>query len=254
MQTTEKWFDSYTSEIRCRVAPAILDKVDMKIAHTLRVRDHSINIAKGIGLPQGDVNLAGVIGIYHDLGRFRQALEYETMSDKVTGSHADMSADIFVSDVPKDDFTDEEISIITNALRYHNLLEIPAGVDSRTRLFSELIRDADKLDILDMFSNWEENKKFLYLADTNGECTPELLQMVLSGKNFDNNLVQNSNDCRLLYISMIYDLNFKPSLKWLLENNIVAKLTGVAAGSADEKITAVYDYVTAWIREKTGQV
>ena len=245
----EKWFDKYTSNIRDHVTPTVLDMVDMKITHTFRVCDHCMRIAQDIGLTDDEVNLAALIGLFHDLGRFRQALEYKTMNDRVTGSHADMSADIFADDVPKYDLTDTEISIITDALRYHNLLDIPQ-TDAQTLLFSQLIRDADKLDILDLFSDWEENQKFLYLAHVDDDCTPELLAMVLSGKNFKSNLVRNKNDCRLLYISMIYDLNFRPSFEWLLANDILEKFTGVADGTADADMTAVCRYVTQWIEAK----
>jgi len=249
MTVHEKWFNRYTTDIQGRVASSVLELVDLKIAHTFRVRDHAITIANGIGLSAKDTELAALIGLYHDLGRFRQAITFETMNDRITGSHADMSVDIFMSDAPKEGLLPDEIEIIADALRFHNLLEIPQ-TSQRTRLFSQLIRDADKLDILDIFSNWEENQKFLYLSNMDDPCTPELLAFVLSGKNFKSNLVRNKNDCRLLYISMIYDLNFKPSLEWILANDIVEKFTGVLNDTADAHMMAVCSYVTTWMKDK----
>lgn len=246
----ENWFDEYTAGVRSRSTSDVLDMVDMKIIHTYKVRDHSINIAKDINLSNEDVLLAGLIGLFHDLGRFRQAVEYATMSDKITGSHADMSEDVFINEAPKDGLTEEEIKIIAKALKYHNLLEIPEGVGERELLHSQLVRDADKLDILEIFSNWEENQKFLYLAKVDGPCTQELLDMVLAGKNFKNDKVRNKNDCRLLFISMVYDLNFKPSLKWVLDNDILSKITGMADGNADENMKKVCTYVTQWIKDR----
>ena len=238
----ETWFNDYTSDVLTRCAPSVKHMAEMKIAHTYRVQRHAVNIARGLGFCAYDVCLASIIGLFHDLGRFRQVIEFETMSDRITGSHADMSADIFETDAPKTGLTPKEVQIITDALKYHNLLAIPEGVDKKTLLFSQLIRDADKLDILDLFSDWENNKKFLYLGTAEGKATPELMDMVMQGKNFDNKLVKNANDCRLLYISMIFDINFAPAFEWILENDILTKIT-----AGEDEMEKVAEYVTDWV-------
>lgn len=249
MTAHKEWFKAYTADIRKKVSDSVIEMVDLKIAHTFRVKNHSIKIAEGIGLNEKETNLAGLIGLYHDLGRFSQAIDFATMNDRITGSHADMSVDVFINHAPKDGLTKEDIQVITKALEYHNLLTIPE-TDDYTALSAKLIRDADKLDILDIFSNWEENQKFLYLSDKNDPCTKELLDFVLSGKNFNSNLVKNKNDCRLLYISMIFDLNFTPSFKWLWNNDILAKLTEVETDKPNEDMKKVFDYVSNWINNK----
>jgi len=57
--------------------------------------------------------------------------------------------------------------------------------------------------------------------------------------------VKNANDCRLLYISMIYDINFAPSLEWILASGILPKIT-----ADDESFQEICEYVTAWIEHK----
>ncbi|MBR5369981.1 MAG: HD domain-containing protein [Bacilli bacterium] len=43
---------------------------NLKIVHTYHVVDNAMMIAKELGLTEEDINLAGLIAILHDIGRF----------------------------------------------------------------------------------------------------------------------------------------------------------------------------------------
>jgi len=245
MNIFEKWFCEYTQHALNVVAPDVKATVQMKITHTYKVRDHCVMIAKDLMLSPREVLLADILGLYHDLGRFKQAMDFGTINDKITGSHADMSAAVFLNDAPHDDLNETEVQIIHDALKYHNLLELPP-VDLETLFFSRLIRDADKLDILDLFSDWETNKKFLYLADDESDYSPEIVDLVLQGKNFNSGLIKSQNDIKLLYLSMIYDLNFSASKQWIINNNILERFTNIKNNPDDVMVrvyAAIHDYL-----------
>ena len=48
------------------------DKIHLKIVHTYGVVDAAEDIARRMGLDEEDVQLAKVIGLLHDIGRFEQ--------------------------------------------------------------------------------------------------------------------------------------------------------------------------------------
>lgn len=57
-------------------------RVALKIAHIGRVTENCKMIAENIGLSEEEVNLAQLIGLFHDLGRFEQVRQADTFSDK----------------------------------------------------------------------------------------------------------------------------------------------------------------------------
>lgn len=266
----ENWFAKYTGEIRNHLTntsiqdsdpltewgwnfadlPAVLDEVDLKIEHTYRVRDHCKEIAKWLNLSNKDIQLASIIGLFHDLGRFRQALQFGTMDDRITGSHGEMSADIFLYDAPKEGLDDEEIDIITTALRYHNVFSLPA-LKNRQTLFTKLARDGDKLDIFYFYTNKNENRRFRFImSEAQGDYSPSMLAGVLSGENLKVSGIKNQSDRKLMQVSLVYDLNFGYSFDWMLKKDYLAIITGVYDNTADDVMRKVYNFSTNWMKDK----
>lgn len=78
------------------------DKIKLKIEHTYRVADLCDKIAKDLGLSNYDIDIAWLIGMLHDIGRFEQLRRYGTFSDAGSIDHAHYAAEIL--------FDDEEIA------------------------------------------------------------------------------------------------------------------------------------------------
>ena len=100
-------------------------KVKLKIDHTYRVADLADKIARSIGLDEEDVDLAWLLGILHDIGRFEQLSRYHTFNDRRSVDHAKLSADLLhegLGDifVPKD----VDYNLVEKAVRLHNVLEL----------------------------------------------------------------------------------------------------------------------------------
>ena len=51
-------------------------KIALKVAHILRVSSISKRIAIALNLNEEDINLAELIGLLHDIGRFEQIKQY----------------------------------------------------------------------------------------------------------------------------------------------------------------------------------
>lgn len=125
-------------------------KISLKISHTYRVADNSKAIAESLGLSQEDVELAWLIGMLHDIGRFEQIKRYQTFSDDRSVDHAEFGADLLFKEPGLiNDYieTREFDDIIEIAIREHNKYRISEDMDDRTKMFANIIRDADKVDI-----------------------------------------------------------------------------------------------------------
>ncbi|MCL1997564.1 MAG: HD domain-containing protein [Turicibacter sp.] len=255
-----EWFEEYVFEMRAAVEAgiyeekqAVLDEVDLKIAHTFEVSKHCVHIAKWLKMDDKDIRLAEIIGLTHDLGRFEQAVKFGTMDDRITGNHGTMSAEIFKTKVPKAGLSEREIDIIEHALRVHNAFVLPEA-DFETQRFSKLIRDADKLDIFRHYCSTHEAaelRKFRFItSDVAGDYSKNMLDGVLSGQNLQVGDIKNASDRHLMQISLLYDMNFNCSLEIVLEENYMARMTDVATNKADAVMRKIYAYAMEWIEER----
>lgn len=140
-------FDQYVSDFDAKDG-----KIKLKIEHTYRVADLCEQIARSLHLNNEDTDLAWLLGMLHDIGRFRQIREYGTFIDAQSIDHALCSTQVLFDDgmIRKLVPTAEEDFIIYRAIRHHNAFRLPEDWDERTLLFSNLLRDADKIDILKM--------------------------------------------------------------------------------------------------------
>ena len=66
------------------------NKVNIKVTHTMGVVKVSEYIARKLNLVEEDVELAKLIGLLHDIGRFEQAVRYDNYDDYDTIDHAEL--------------------------------------------------------------------------------------------------------------------------------------------------------------------
>ena len=142
-------------------------RIALKVTHTLHVADLCDRIAREQGWPAADIDLAWLCGLLHDMGRFEQVRRWDTFRDAVSCSHAQLGAAVLFDErehlgvpvpaanpgfgIPRiRDFLDSPAAdaVIRTAVELHSDYRLPRDLDSRTRAFTELVRDADKIDIL----------------------------------------------------------------------------------------------------------
>lgn len=128
----------------------------LKITHTYQVVNLSEYIAKEQGLDEEGINLAKLIALLHDIGRFKQVTVQRSFSDK-TFDHADYGNKILFEEKLIRDFikTEQYDEIIRKAIYNHNKYKIEDGLNELEELQCKIIRDADKLD---NFRVKDENK------------------------------------------------------------------------------------------------
>ena len=100
--------------------------VRLKYAHSLQVSRLCEQIALSLDLSQSEVDLAWLIGILHDIGRFEQFREYHTFVDYRSIDHAKYGAHYLFDDGHIRDFLDDESQddIIRMAIDQHNVYQL----------------------------------------------------------------------------------------------------------------------------------
>lgn len=215
-------FDKYVSQFNTNEG-----RIKLKIDHIKRVAIISKKIAKSLNLNNEQVKLAELIGLFHDMGRFRQAQLYNTFNDKISVNHAELSAKVLFEEKLIDSFNVEEKykRIIKFAVINHNKNKIEDTLNDDEILFAKIIRDADKLDIYYTICEYDFPSIFWY-SDFNCEPISDLIMDEFINKNFVNysNIKSNSDQIPIFY-AYIFDFYFDYSLKFLKENKYLEIFT-----------------------------
>ena len=96
-------------------------KIQLKIRHTYKVVDVSEYIGKALGLNDEEVELAKLIALLHDIGRFEQIKVTDSFIDFKGFDHADYGVKVLFEDGAIRKFIEEETydSIIYTAIKNH---------------------------------------------------------------------------------------------------------------------------------------
>lgn len=206
------------------------EKIRLKYEHTFRVAGLCARIAESEEMSTQDVDLAWVCGMLHDIGRFEQVRRYHTFADAESVDHAYLGTEVLFADKKIFDFFPDivqgECDFIKELIICHSAYRIPDDYDERTATFSNILRDADKIDILKVNCDFA-------LEDIYNVTTQELMQDEVTKEVMDSfyekhavlrKLKKTSVDHIVGHISLTYELVYPESLKILKEQGYLWKL------------------------------
>ncbi|MCF8361993.1 MAG: HD domain-containing protein [Prolixibacteraceae bacterium] len=202
----------------------------LKREHTNRVIGYSEVLSRSLELEQDDVLTAQLIALLHDIGRFNQLAQYNTFNDSQSEDHAQMALDIireksWIVNLP--DYIQEYIN---KAIYNHNKLFIPKNENKKTVLLSKIIRDADKIDILDIaIKEYQKkpanrNEKFTLDLEGKPQITKSIVKAVINGKLPDKKNLNTVNDFKLMQLAYVYDINFKKTFSIINQKQYLKQL------------------------------
>lgn len=201
------------------------ENIERKQLHSIRVMELSTQIAKSLNLSQDEIDLATLIGLLHDIARFEQYTQYKTYEDVHSFDHGDYGVKILNKDIRKYIETEKYDNIIKTAIKNHNKFKIEEGLSEKELLFSKIIRDADKIDII-----YEGIEIFWRGEDKNFENS--IVSDIVLNQFKNNSLVKREKDVEIKYanniialFAFIYDLNFKESFKIIYKGDYINKIT-----------------------------
>ena len=77
----------------------VMQGISIKQEHTGYVTAIARELAQHLNLGQHDVQLAEMMGLFHDVGRFRQYSIYKTFNDAQSEDHADLGLKVLSEDM-----------------------------------------------------------------------------------------------------------------------------------------------------------
>ncbi|MGQ1787637.1 MULTISPECIES: HD domain-containing protein [unclassified Saccharicrinis] len=193
----------------------------IKHEHSYRVSEICGQLADKLKLDPNSRNLAVTIGLFHDIGRFKQLVEFNTFNDAVSVDHAKYSVEVLQEDKFLEGFEEAEKLLV--AIRHHNKLKLPEDLSGENLFFAQLIRDADKLDILKVITDYyttcenERNHTLTWEMPEGENVSDRVLDQILAKEQIARENLRNQVDIKVMQLSWVFDFNFKPSLQILQE-------------------------------------
>lgn len=149
---------------------------------------------------------------------------FKTFNDLESFDHGDYGAEILDKDIRKYIKIDKYDNIIKTAIRNHNKFEIEEGLSKEELLFSKIIRDADKIDI--MFESTEMFWKGQEDLIENSKISEEIIKQFK-----DKQLIKRQKNIKIKYIdsiivtiAFVYDINFIPSFEIINNKDYINKI------------------------------
>ena len=216
-------------------------RIRAKKDHTMRVAEYAGQIAGSVTDDPDRIDFAWFLGLLHDIGRFEQVRCYGTFYDSDSVDHAELGADLLFREGLIDSFPCGGLfpgwqRIAEDAVRSHNKLKLPEEMNEVTRLFSEILRDADKTDIFRVIAEIPyEQRAGTSRGRLRGETavSPAVMDCVHRHECIPRPLIHTRLESRISHCSLAFELVFAESRRITLKQGYLKRL--LEEGSEQEK-------------------
>lgn len=236
-QAVQKAFREYVSAY-----DANDPKIALKIAHTCRVASLCEAIARE-DVPEADPDLAWLMGMLHDIGRFEQVRIYHTFIDPDSVDHAMFGADLLFQEgllaqlVPdaQEVLSDRDRRILETAIRNHNRYRIEEGLTEEEKAYCHILRDADKVDIFRV--NCDTPLEEIYNAGTEellqAGVSEDVKECFLHRTAVERSLRKTVIDHLVGHICLTFELVYPASTRIAREQGYVDRLLSFRSSNPD---------------------
>jgi hypothetical protein len=220
IQQLKNWFNDYVKTFYSDDAQTN-HNIELKLKHTYRVCLEMDRLVEHLKLEPKLQKLAAISALFHDLGRFEQYARYKTFVDKVSENHARLGIKVINKLNLLKKLPDNEAQMVIDAIENHNKAEVSADLKPDTLLLARMLRDADKLDIWRVVTEYyrqahiKRNPSLELDLPDNDEVSEAVLNDIMAGRNVRNTELRSLNDFKLLQMAWVFDLNFDYSIEQL---------------------------------------
>jgi len=230
----------------------------IKEKHTGYVTANCVELAKFLKLSTHDAELAEIIGLFHDVGRFRQYSIYKTFNDADSEDHADLALKVIDELEFFKELAAQDYELGRFAIQNHNKKTVAPIDDERKILFAKIIRDADKLDIYRVlepfFAQENADKMPNFIKSTSrlvAEISPDFVENFVTGNQADYRKIRTNGDRKIVRLMWIYDINFSWTMQKIVERGYIEKI--VANLPMNEKIAMGVRRLRNHVEEKLSE-
>lgn len=252
------------------------EKIKLKIDHTYRVAGLCQRIAESLGLSEPDVDIAWLLGMLHDIGRFEQIRRFGTFNDAQSVDHAEFGADLLFKEglirkfaegyyeecelaepenqedeqiIKNNEHHNKDTGLLEMAIRQHNKYRVKEDLTERQRMFCDILRDADKVDIFKV--NADIPMEIIYDVTTeelkNGIITKEVLESFYKKETVLKSVRRSAVDHIVGHISLLFELVYKESYRQAKEQGYVYKLLNFKSDVPE--VNAEFDDMRKYVDE-----
>ena len=220
---------------------------ELKIVHTYHVAENAKKIAQELNLSKEDIELAELIGILHDIGRFEE-LKITKELNSVKFDHAGHGSEMLFEKCMIRKFIEDN--------QYDGIIK--KAIENHTKI----VRDADKIDnyrvkkdekveaIFPKRVNKKEDMEESKLSD-------KVYNTVLDKKCVDIHDRVTPLDFWVCILAFTFDLNFEVSYKIVKENDYINVLVDRFEYRDEEtknRMEKVRKIINGYIDEKTNNI
>ncbi len=234
-------------------------KLKRKQLHSLRVMQISNMIARSLDLTEEEIQIATLIGLLHDVGRFAQYKKYKTFQDSKSIDHADLGVEILQENDYIKKFLQDEIWIdtILIAIKNHNKYKIEKGLNKKKEIFCKIIRDADKADIMFEGANIFWNNPSEIREIETAKLNSLLYQTVKKHKMIERKKLDKESglDSMIIMLCFVFDLNFRKTFQIIEEQKSIDTIFNKFKFEDDQTkkyVTEIQNTITQYIKENEG--
>lgn len=247
LTSLKDWFCRYVSRYRS-FDPGQQQNMDLKAKHTERVCEEILDIATSIALTDEQIRLAEVTALFHDIGRFEQYSRYGTFADHKSENHASLGAKVLKEEKVLDLLDKRDRDLILYAVSNHNRAVLPEEASEDCLFFLRLLRDADKLDIWRVVTEYykdsggRKNSAIELDLPDSPHISPEVVSDIMAERVVKISSLKTFNDFKLLQIGWVFDLTFRRAFELLRQRGYMRIIRDALPKSAQvDKIFAKVD-------------
>lgn len=225
------WFERYVDGFRDQDG-VLHPLLELKRCHSLRVAENAGVIAGDLYFPESEKRLAEGFGLVHDVGRFAQFARYGSFRDADTVDHGAEGRRVLeaqdLSFLPDSGYRDLLLCVVECHNRKRT--DIPDGLSPEKTRFLSLIRDADKLDIMELVlqavvaDGFQDLPEMLPHIRLSRELSPGVLEEAARTGSVSNGNMSTLADFLVMMAMWFFDMNYPPTRRLAAQRGLLPRI------------------------------
>jgi len=239
------WFLDYVSALE-----PLTPFLEVKRGHSLRVAQNARALGEALQWADRLVETLEAAGLLHDIGRFAMHRDHGSAFDSSGHDHGAVGYEELKAVFPWER-TDLEPDPLLDVARFHNKRDIPPGCPATSLPFVRAVRDADKVDILEVIQRHvtEGRVDEIYPGiDPSGPADPAIIEAILRDGRAPSEKASSLADVLLLKLTWVLDMNFEPTLWHLDKSGLLDWYCDSLP--ADEPVREIVYRTRAYVRDR----
>ena len=207
----------------------VMQGILIKEKHPGYVTANMVALAKHLGLDAHGRQLAEIMGLFHDVGRFRQYSLYKTFNDAQSEDHAALALKVLAELPLMRRLAAEDRALVRFAIKNHNKKAIEPTEDARSLLFAKMLRDAAKLDIYRVLAPYlsasgAEAAPNFVASLRSQDVSPAFVRALVEGRQADYHAIRTHGDRKVVRLLWVYDINFSWTLREIVKRGYIDRI------------------------------